>query len=211
MTILSLSLFGQEEPFHKFHPLPYSYNALEPNIDAQTMEIHYDRHHRGYYNNFLKAIKGTELEKMDIVSMFSSVSKQSIAVRNQGGGYWNHTFFWESMVPEGKKIPDGDFKKKFYETFSTLEQFESQFREAAMSIFGSGWAWLIKDENGNLVITTTANQDNPLMDVVVVKGKPLLGIDVWEHAYYLKYKNKRIDYVNNLFPIINWEKVASRY
>lgn len=199
------------QTLHQFSALPYAYDALEPYIDAQTMETHYEKHHRGYYNNFLKAIQGTELEKTDILTIFANISQQNTYIRNQGGGYWNHTFYWESMTPGGKKIPEGKFNQQLLKTFGTMENFEIKFKEAALSIFGSGWAWLILDSEQNLKIVTSANQDNPYMDIASDRGIPILGIDVWEHAYYLKYKNKRGDYVSNFLKVVDWEKVSTRY
>ncbi len=195
----------------EFKELPYAYDALEPYIDKLTMEIHYSRHHKGYYNNFLNAIKDTELESMDIEDIFKNVSKYSPAVRNNSGGYYNHTFFWESMTPAPSCEPSSSFLEIINRSFSSFDEFEKQFSDAAKTRFGSGWAWLCADNNGKLFISSTPNQDNPLMDVTEKNGIPLLGLDVWEHAYYLKYQNKRPDYIEAFFNLIDWEKVEERY
>lgn len=196
---------------HQFAPLPYAYDALEPYIDAQTMETHYDKHHRSYYNNFLKAIQGTELEKTDMLTIFGNISKLGNVIRNQGGGYWNHTFFWESMAPGGSELQEGEFSRLFLNSFGSKENFEKEFKESALSVFGSGWTWLILTPEKKLKIVNTTNQDNPYMDVVSDRGIPLLSVDVWEHAYYLKYRNKRADYITNYLKIVDWQKVSSRY
>ena len=196
---------------HLFDELGYSYDALEPYIDAETMELHYSKHHKGYYNNFIEAVKGTELESMPMELIFKRISSQSNKVRNNAGGYYNHTLFWANMAPEGYSQPSEELKKSINSTFGSLDNFKKEFGDKAKSVFGSGWAWLVKDSSGSLVISTTSNQDNPLMDIAEVKGVPLLALDVWEHAYYLKYQNKRADYVDNFWKIVNWQEVNRRF
>jgi Fe-Mn family superoxide dismutase len=200
-----------EKVIHTFAPLPYAYDALEKSIDKQTMEIHYDRHHRAYYNNFLKAIEGTEMEYFTINQLFSEMSKYPVGVRNNGGGYFNHEFFWNSMSPNGGGLPSGKLAEAINVTFGSFDEFKKQFEKAATTRFGSGWAWLNADGNGKLFISSTPNQDNPLMDIADLKGTPLLALDVWEHAYYLRYQNKRADYIKAFWEIVNWEEVNSRY
>lgn len=191
--------------------LPYSYDALEPFIDKQTVEIHYSKHHQTYYDNFMKAIKGTEMEAMDILDIFKNISKYPMAVRNNSGGYFNHTFYWESMKAHGDGLPTGKLSETITKTFSSFDEFKMQFSEAGKTRFGSGWAWLCLDNKGNLFICSTPNQDNPLMDIAEKKGTPLLTMDVWEHAYYLKYQNKRPDYIEAFWNVVNWEEVTKRY
>lgn len=196
---------------HEFPKLPYNYNSLEPYIDAQTMELHYSKHHRTYYDNFVKAIAGTDLEKKSLAEIFSEVSKATPAVRNMGGGYYNHILFWENLSPDPGKISI-ELEKAIIENFGSLELFKENFDKASASVFGSGWAWLIVSEKDNkLKIITTQNQDNPLMDVSSEKGYPLLTIDVWEHAYYLKYQNRRAEYIKAFWNIVNWDEVSKRY
>ena len=195
----------------EFKPLPYSYDALEPYIDKLTVEIHYNKHHKAYYDNFLNAIKGTEMESMDIKDIFKKISKYPMAVRNNSGGYYNHTFYWESMKPHGRGMPTGKLLEAINKTYTTFEEFKKQFSEAGKTRFGSGWAWLCIDDKGKLFVCSTPNQDNPLMDIAEKKGTPLLTIDVWEHAYYLKYQNKRADYIDAFWNIVNWEEVNKRY
>jgi len=194
-----------------FQNLPYDYDALEPYIDATTMEIHYSRHHRAYYNNFLNAVKGTELEKMAIEDIFANISTYSPAVRNNGGGYYNHTLFWANMTPETGGNPSGKLEKALEKEFGSIEAFKELFSKAGATRFGSGWAWLSLDGEGNLFVSSTPNQDNPLMDVTEQRGIPLLAMDVWEHAYYLKYQNKRTDYIEAFWNVINWKEVETRY
>lgn len=199
------------ETIHKFAPLPYSYDALEPYIDAQTMEIHYSRHHQAYYNNFMAAIKGTELETTSMTEIFAQMSNYSTAIRNQGGGYWNHTFFWNVMIPGGSKVPTGALAKAIDQTYGSFDEFKKQFADAGAKRFGSGWAWLSVAQDGKLFISSTANQDNPLMNTETLQGTPVLTIDVWEHAYYLKYQNKRADYLAAFWNVVNWDVVATQY
>ncbi len=193
-----------------FPALPYAYDALEPYIDAQTMEIHYDRHYRAYYNNFLAAIKGTEAENMPLEAIFAKMSSYSDAVRNNGGGYYNHMMFWSNMSPDGGE-PSAALSKAIDEAFGSMEKFKELFGNAGKTRFGSGWAWLVVTPEGKLAVGSTPNQDNPLMDISPIKGKPILGLDVWEHAYYLKYQNKRPDYVENFWKVVNWKDVSARY
>ncbi len=190
--------------------LPYSFDALEPYIDAQTMEIHHDKHHAAYANNLNAAIQGTALEGQTIEQILTNISAHPVAVRNNGGGFFNHNLFWEVMSPGGSKQPEGDLLKSMDAAFGSYQNFKEAFTKAALTRFGSGWAWLVK-QGDSLVISSTPNQDNPLMDLAEVKGVPVLGVDVWEHAYYLKYQNRRPDYVNAFFNVINWDDVAKRF
>lgn len=190
--------------------LPYAFDALEPNIDARTMEIHHDRHHAGYTNNLNNAIAGTDLESKSIEEILANVSG-NVAVRNNGGGYYNHNLFWTVMSPDGGGAPDGALGDAINTRFGSFEGFKDEFSKAAATRFGSGWAWLIVDRAGKLAVTSTPNQDNPLMDVAEVKGTPILGLDVWEHAYYLKYQNKRPDYIQAFWNVVNWNEVAARF
>lgn len=190
--------------------LAYDYNALEPYIDAQTMEIHYTKHHAGYTNNLNNAIKDTDLDQMSIEDILKTISKQPVAVRNNGGGFYNHKLFWEIMSPKGGGEPTGDLMNAIKKDFGSFQAFQELFNKAAVTRFGSGWAWLVK-QGGKLVVSSTPNQDNPLMDLAEVKGTPILSLDVWEHAYYLKYQNKRPDYINAFWNVIDWNQVAKRF
>lgn len=192
-------------------PLPYDFNALEPYIDARTMEIHHGKHHAAYTSNLNAAIEGTSMEGKSIEDILMHVSKASPAVRNNGGGYYNHNLFWEIMAPNAGGEPTGDLASDIQQRFGGFTEFKEAFTKAATSQFGSGWAWLIVEDSGNLAITSTPNQDNPIMDVSSVKGTPILGLDVWEHAYYLNYQNRRPDYVNAFWNVVNWKEVAKRY
>lgn len=191
--------------------LNYSYDALEPHIDARTMEIHHTKHHGGYTTKLNDAIKGTDLENKSIEEILSSVSTASTAVRNNGGGYYNHNLFWEVMSPDGGGTPSGELMDAISKNFGSFDSFKEKFNTAAATRFGSGWAWLIKNDSGQLTVTSTPNQDNTLMDNAEVKGTPILGLDVWEHAYYLKYQNRRPDYINAFWNVINWNEVAKRF
>jgi Fe-Mn family superoxide dismutase len=191
--------------------LEYAYNALEPHIDARTMEIHHTKHHQAYIDNLNKAVAGTDAENLSIEEICRNVSKYPVAVRNNGGGHYNHTFFWQIMAPNAGGEPVGEIAQAINKTFQSFDNFKSQFSQAAMGRFGSGWAWLVVDANKNLVIGSTPNQDNTLMDISELKGLPVLGIDVWEHAYYLNYQNRRADYVQAFFNVINWKKVNELY
>ncbi len=190
--------------------LPYTYDALEPHFDAMTMEIHYTKHHQGYTTNLNNAIAGTETEGKTIEEILANVSKLGGAVHNNGGGFYNHCIFWENLSPNGGGKPQGELAKAIDEAFGNFEAFKDEFSKAAATRFGSGWAWLIK-VNGKIEVTSTPNQDNPLMDVAEKKGKVLLGLDVWEHAYYLKYQNKRPDYIQAFWNVVNWNVVAERF
>lgn len=191
-------------------PLPYAHDALEPHIDTLTMQIHHGKHHQAYVDNLNKAIAGTEHENKSLEELVANAGKISVAVRNNGGGHWNHTFFWESLDENGGGAPAGKLAEAIHEAFGSFEAFKEKFANAGMTRFGSGWAWLIV-KDGKLEITSTPNQDNPLMDVADVKGQPILGVDVWEHAYYLKYQNKRADYLAAFWNIVDWKKVADRF
>jgi Fe-Mn family superoxide dismutase len=192
-------------------PLPYSHDALEPHIDTTTMQIHHGKHHQAYVDNLNKAIAGTPHENKSIEELVANAGSISPAVRNNGGGHWNHTFFWESLAPNAGGAPSGALAAAINEAFGSLDGLKEKMNNAGMTRFGSGWAWLIKGADGKLAVTSTPNQDNPLMDVAEVKGTPLLGVDVWEHAYYLKYQNRRAEYLNAFWNVVNWEKVASRF
>lgn len=190
--------------------LPYAFDALEPHIDALTMEIHHDRHHKAYTDNLNKAIAGTAAESMTIENILAGISKQPMPVRNNGGGFYNHNLFWTVMKKNGGGAPTGALSTAIDKAFGSLDKLKEQFNNAGATRFGSGWAWLIVSE-GNLVVTSTPNQDNTLMDIAEVKGAPILGMDVWEHAYYLKYQNKRPDYMAAFWNVINWDQVAAYY
>jgi superoxide dismutase, Fe-Mn family len=194
----------------EFPALPYGYDALEPYIDARTMEIHYDKHHRAYYTNFVNAIKGTAIEKSTVKEILGSISKQSDAVRNNSGGYYNHLIFWNNLG-KGSATPSKELADAINSTFGSFDKFKEAFNTAAKTRFGSGWAWLYVTADKKLSVGSTPNQDNPLMDISPIKGTPLLTLDVWEHAYYLKYQNKRADYVEAFWNIINWDEVNRRY
>lgn len=208
-TIASYGSESKNFGGHKFPDLGYDFNALEPYIDAQTMELHYTKHHQGYFNKFLAAAEGTELLTTPMEQIFAKVSKLPAGIRNNGGGYYNHALYWENMTPSQGEMPS-DLKTAVEKDFGSIESFKEKFGTAAKTHFGSGWAWLIYDKNGKLTVTSTPNQDNPLMDVAEYKGIPLLGIDVWEHAYYLNYQNRRADYVDNFWNVVNWDVVNKR-
>jgi len=190
--------------------LNYDYSALEPHIDARTMEIHYTKHHGAYTNNLNTAIAGTEMEGLSIEKLLNDILKYPVAVRNNGGGYFNHNLFWKVMSPDGGGKPSGKLADAINGTFGSFEAFKEQFSTAAATRFGSGWAWLV-DKDGTLVVTSTPNQDNPLMDIADVKGTPILGLDVWEHAYYLNYQNRRPDYIAAFWNVVNWKEVEKLY
>ncbi len=192
-------------------PLPYAFNALEPNIDAKTMEIHHDKHHNAYVTNLNAAVAGTEWENKSLEEILANISKFATpAVRNNGGGHWNHSFFWQVIGPNAGGAPTGAIADAINASFGSFDKFKEEFTKAATTRFGSGWAWLVKSGD-KLVITSTANQDNPLMDIAEVKGTPVLGLDVWEHAYYLHYQNRRPDYIGAFYNIINWDEVNKRF
>lgn len=191
-------------------PLAYAYNALEPYIDAQTMEIHYSKHHAAYIKNVNDAIAAESIQSNSEKDFFATISSRSAKARNNGGGAWNHNFFWSVMKPASENNAiTGKLAEAINASFGSVEKFKEQFTQAGMTRFGSGWAWLVND-NGKLKIGSTPNQDNPLMDVSELKGQPLLGLDVWEHAYYLKYQNKRNEYIANWWSVINWDFVAKQ-
>jgi len=190
--------------------LPYATNALEPNIDQATMEIHHGKHHNAYVTNLNNAIKGTDAESLSIEDICKNISKYTPAIRNNGGGHYNHSLFWTILGPNAGGAPTGDLAAAIDKAFGSFDAFKEQFAAAGVTRFGSGWAWLVV-ANGELKITSTPNQDNPLMDVAEVKGAPILGLDVWEHAYYLKYQNRRPDYIAAFWNAVNWSKVASLY
>lgn len=190
--------------------LPYDYNALEPHIDARTMEIHHTKHHNAYVTNLNNAIAGTDAEKLSLEEILANVSKYGPAVRNNGGGHYNHAMFWQIMGPNAGGVPSGDLANAINTAFGSFDKMKEEFNKAAASRFGSGWAWLVLHD-GKLTITSTPNQDNPLMDVAEVKGFPVMGLDVWEHAYYLHYQNRRPDYINAWWNVVNWNAVAQRY
>ena len=188
-------------------PLPYSYDALEPHIDRITMEIHHDKHHQGYVNNLNKALTESGTDQITLEEIFANVSNYSLAIRNNAGGHWNHSFFWKLMKPNGGGIPGGSLLEHINTAFGDFDKFKSTFNDAAAKRFGSGWAWLYLDANKKLSIGSTPNQDNPMMNISELKGVPIMGIDVWEHAYYLKYQNKRGDYISSWWNTINWDQV----
>ena len=190
--------------------LPYAYDALEPHIDARTMEIHHSKHHQGYTNNLNNAIKGTELENLSIMDLMTK-HVDNVAVRNNGGGFWNHDLFWKVMSPNGGGMPTGALADAINASFGSFDVFKEKFNAAAATRFGSGWAWLCVLKGGKLEVCSTANQDNPLMPGVGCTGTPILGLDVWEHAYYLNYQNHRPDYIGAWWNVVNWEEVARRY
>ena len=190
--------------------LSYDFSALEPHIDAKTMEIHHGKHHQAYVSKLNDAIAGTELEGQPIEELMSNVSNHSAAVRNNGGGHFNHTLFWSVMSPNGGGEPTGKLAEAINKTFGSFEEFKTQFASAAATRFGSGWAWLVVHDN-NLVVTSTPNQDNPTMDLAEVKGAPILGLDVWEHAYYLNYQNRRPDYIGAFWNVVDWNVVGQLF
>jgi Fe-Mn family superoxide dismutase len=190
--------------------LPYAYDALEPHIDARTMEIHHSKHHAGYTNNLNNAIAGTDLDGKSIEDILTGMDMNNMAVRNNGGGYYNHDLFWKVMSPNGGGNPTGALAEAIDAAFGSFDSFKDEFAKAAATRFGSGWAWLCLN-NGKLEICSTPNQDNPLMPGVPCTGTPILALDVWEHAYYLNYQNRRPDYINAFFNVINWDEVASRF
>ncbi len=191
-------------------PLPYAHDALEPHIDTLTMQIHHGKHHQAYVDNLNKAVAGTPNESKSLAELVAIAGSISPAVRNNGGGHWNHSFFWESLAAPAGSTPAGKLADAINAAFGSFDAFKEKFATAGMTRFGSGWAWLIV-KDGKLEISSTPNQDNPLMDVAEVKGTPLLGVDVWEHAYYLKYQNRRADYLAAFWNVVNWNKVAERF
>ena len=192
-------------------PLPYANNALEPHIDALTMEIHHDRHHQAYVTNLNAAVAGTELEGKSLEELIANISKAPAPVRNNGGGHWNHSFFWKSLSASGGGEPTGELGKAITAKFGSFQAFKDEFKKASIGRFGSGWAWLIVKDGGEIAITSSPNQDNPLMDIAEVKGTPVIGLDVWEHAYYLKYQNKRPDYIDAYWNVVDWKAADALY
>ncbi len=190
--------------------LPYEYAALEPHIDARTMEIHHGKHHNAYVTNLNTAIAGKDLEKLSLEALMKDAGKHGAAVRNNGGGHYNHSLFWEILSPKGGGTPSGSLAAAIDSAFGSFDKLKEEFNKAAATRFGSGWAWLVVS-GGKLAVTSTPNQDNPLMDVAEVKGTPVLGLDVWEHAYYLNYQNRRPDYVAAFWNLVNWAEVAKRF
>ncbi len=212
-AIFTAALFSAQVTFAQFKqtPLPYAYNALEGSIDGKTMDIHYNKHAAAYTANLNKAIDGTPAAKESIEEILGTISKMPVAVRNNGGGHYNHELFWTILTPNKGTTPSPKLSKAINETFGSVDALKEKINAAGASRFGSGWAWLAVDKDGKLFVSSTANQDNPLMDVVTENGVPILGLDVWEHAYYLKYQNKRADYLTNIWEIINWDEVSKRY
>lgn len=196
---------------YNFPELPYAFNALEPHIDAMTMEIHYTKHHKTYFDKFVAAIKDTALNGSPLEEIFTQVSKLPMPVRNHGGGLYNHTLFWESMSPKGGGMPAGKLANAIASQYGSFEEFKTKFNDAAANRFGSGWAWLCVKADKSLCVCSSANQDNPLMDISDCTGTPILGLDVWEHAYYLKFQNRRPDYISAFWNVVNWEVVQARY
>ena len=191
--------------------LPYDFNALEPHIDAKTMEIHHGKHHNAYVTNLNKAVEGTDLEGKNLDELMKNISSAPTAVRNNGGGHFNHSLFWTVLSPNGGGEPTGELADAIKNKFSSFANFKEEFNKAAATRFGSGWAWLTVNSSGDLQVSSTPNQDNPVMDVAEVKGTPILGLDVWEHAYYLKYQNRRPDYISEFWNVVNWDEVSKRY
>ncbi len=194
----------------EFPTLAYAFDALEPHFDAMTMEIHFTKHHKAYFDNLQNATKGSEIENTSFASVLKNISKYPVAVRNNGGGHFNHSLFWTVLSPKGGQ-PSAELLEAINQSFGSFDKMKETFNNAAKTRFGSGWAWLSVAEDQSLIVSSTPNQDNPLMDVVEVNGTPILGLDVWEHAYYLKYQNKRPDYVSAFWNIINWEEITKRY
>jgi superoxide dismutase, Fe-Mn family len=207
LVVFSANLFGQ----FKLPTLSYEYGALEPHIDTKTMETHHSKHHNAYVTNLNNAIKGTEAASLTIEGILQNISKYPVGVRNNGGGVYNHNMFWSILTPNKNTKPTESLQKAIETQFGGMEGLKKELNDAAMKVFGSGWAWLCIGDDDKLFITSTPNQDNPIMDVVAKKGKPIIGIDVWEHAYYLNYQNRRADYLNNIWPILNWVEISRLY
>jgi len=214
MVLICGNLNAQTEKTTSLFELPkleYAYDELEPFIDAQTMEIHHSKHHQGYVNKLNKAISGTPLVQLTLREILENVSEYSSAVRNNAGGHYNHSMFWRILSPAKNTKPSNDLLEAINRDFGSLDNLKTQLNEAASKRFGSGWAWLSVDSNNKLFVSSTPNQDNPIMDIAEKKGMPILGIDVWEHAYYLKYQNKRSDYLSAIWNIMNWNEVSDNY
>lgn len=195
----------------KLPDLPYSTDALEPHIDAKTMEIHHGKHHGGYVSKLNGAIEGTPQAEMSLDELMKSIGSLSTAVRNNGGGHYNHSLFWTILSPNGGGKPSGELAQAIDKAFGSFDKFKEEFDNAAATRFGSGWAWLIVDSSGILKVTSTPNQDNPAMEIAETKGTPILGLDVWEHAYYLNYQNKRPEYISAFWNVVNWDEVSKRF
>lgn len=211
LIISLLASNSQSQARFTFPDLPYTYDALEVFVDKTTMEIHYSRHHRAYFNNFVKAVDELKLTDLTMDQIFANASKYPATIRNNGGGYYNHNLFWEVMSPNGGGMPSGKLMKVIESTFGSFDAFKKEFEGAATGQFGSGWAWLSVDKDGKLFVSSTPNQDNPLMDVVAKRGVPILGLDVWEHAYYLQYQNMRGTYVGNFWKVVSWPAVEAKF
>ncbi|MGS2739466.1 superoxide dismutase [Sinomicrobium sp. M5D2P17] len=213
ILLIALSVLTLQEVAAQFRqePLPYAYDALEPFVDAQTMEIHYSKHHAGYVANLNKALQKTGKSPASLEAIFSDISEYGVAVRNNAGGHFNHTLFWPVLTPQKNTKPSKELLEAIKRDFGGMDRLKEKFLGAAATRFGSGWAWLIVTAEKKLAVTSSPNQDNPLMADAPVKGTPILGVDVWEHAYYLKYQNKRLDYLEALWNIINWKEVNRRY
>ena len=194
-----------------FYTLPYSSESLDSVIDKQTVDIHYSKHHKGYFDNFIKAVSGTDLTEKSMRDVFSNVSKYSDIIRNNAGGYYNHIIYWEILKPGNRDAISDKLKQAIYRDFGSMDELKKQLFDASIKRFGSGWAWLSVNPEGKLFVSSTPNQDNPLMDVTAQRGFPILGIDVWEHAYYLKYQNRRAEYVSLIWSAINWSVVSDMY
>jgi len=192
-------------------PLPYASDALEPHFDQMTMEIHHGRHHNAYVTNLNNAVAGTDMESLSLEDLVKNISKYPAPVRNNSGGHWNHTFFWSILSPNGGGEPVGDLAAAINAKFGSLSALKDEFKKAALGRFGSGWAWLCVDTKGELCVCSSPNQDNPLMDISECKGTPIIGLDVWEHAYYLKFQNKRPDYVDAFWNVVDWNKAEANY
>jgi Fe-Mn family superoxide dismutase len=192
-------------------PLPYAFDALEPHIDARTMEIHHGKHHQAYVTNLNNALAGTPGENLSLEEICQNISAYPVAVRNNGGGHWNHRFFWNTLSPAGGGAPQGALAEAISASFGSFDEFKAKFNASGTGRFGSGWAWLIRNASGQLEICSTPNQDNPLMDIADVKGTPIIGCDVWEHAYYLHYQNRRPDYLAAWWNVVNWEEASRRF
>lgn len=196
---------------HTLPALPYAYDALEPNFDKMTMEIHHGKHHNAYVTNLNNAIAGTDAENKSIEELIANISKYPMPVRNNGGGHWNHSFFWQILAPNAGGTPIGKLADAITAEFGSFDAFKEKFAAAGTTRFGSGWAWLCVDANKKLCVCSTPNQDNPLMDIADCKGTPILGLDVWEHAYYLHYQNRRPDYISAFWNVVNWAEVSKRF
>ncbi len=194
-----------------FPSLPYAFDALEPYIDAMTMEIHYTKHHKAYFDNLQNAVKGTEMADLHFNELLRNISRYPTSVRNNGGGHYNHSLFWTIMNGKGGGEPTGELLDAIVRKFNSFDEFKKAFADAAKTRFGSGWAWLVVKKDGSLAVSSTPNQDNPLMDVAECKGIPVMGLDVWEHAYYLKYQNRRPDYIEGFWNVVSWEQVSKYY